>query len=112
MLFFKEKDEWEIVEQGKVTRQIKAYNDEIMMVDVKFENEAIGELHTHPHSQATYCLEGEFEFTVDGESLKIKEGDSVYMPPYSLHGCKLLSKKGRLLDVFTPYREDFLNENK
>jgi quercetin dioxygenase-like cupin family protein len=93
---------------GKNYRKIKAYNKNMMMVEVFFEDGAVGEPHTHVHDQMAYCLEGEFEFTIGDETKKIKQGDSVFMPSNILHGCKLLSPKGRLLDIFSPMREDFL----
>ncbi len=33
---------------------------------------------------------------------------SIFFPSQEVHYCKVLSEKGRLLDVFTPQREDFL----
>jgi quercetin dioxygenase-like cupin family protein len=96
------------VEEGKVTRKIKAHDGKMMLVEVNFENEAIGYNHVHEHEQSTYCLEGEFEFIIGEEIKIIKTGDSVYIPPMIDHGCVLKSAKGRLLDIFTPQREDFL----
>jgi len=110
-VFTKDQDVgWEILKPNQVKRKIKAHSDKIMMVEVCFENGAVGDLHKHFHEQATYCLEGTFEFTVGDEKTVVKAGDTIYMPPDSLHGCKVLSDKGRVLDVFTPCREDFLKK--
>jgi quercetin dioxygenase-like cupin family protein len=99
----------ETLVEGKNYRKIKAHNGSLMLVETIFENGGEGTPHTHVHEQAVYCLEGEFEFTIDGETKIVKTGDTLYMPSNVLHGCKLLSDKGRLLDVFTPQRDDFLN---
>ena len=48
---------WENAGEG-VVRQIMAYNDDLMMVKVKFETGAVGTPHTHPHTQATYVATG------------------------------------------------------
>jgi quercetin dioxygenase-like cupin family protein len=96
------------VEEGKITRRIKAHDEKMMMVEVNFENGAIGYNHVHEHEQATYVLEGEFEFILGEERKIIKTGDTVYIPSMIDHGCLLKSVKGRLLDVFTPQRGDFL----
>jgi quercetin dioxygenase-like cupin family protein len=88
-------------------RKILAYHENLMMVEVYFEVGAVGEIHSHPHEQITYVLEGEFEFTIDGEKQIVKAGDTMFKEPNVLHGTICL-KKGRLLDVFSPYREDFL----
>ena len=90
------------------SRKVKAHNDEIMIVEVMFGEGGVGSVHTHPHTQATYCLEGEFEFKVGDETKKIKAGDTIVMPANIEHGCRVLSESGRLLDIFTPERKDFL----
>lgn len=97
---------WENAGEG-VVRQIMAYNDDLMMVKVKFETGAVGTPHTHPHTQATYVASGVFEFTTDGETKIVRPGDDVYMKPGVLHGCKCL-EAGVLIDIFSPMRKDFL----
>ncbi|MBC7960168.1 MAG: cupin domain-containing protein, partial [Vallitaleaceae bacterium] len=67
-----------------------------------------GKNHIHVHEQTTYCLEGEFQFIIGEEIKIIRAGDTVYIPSMIDHGCVLKSSYGRLLDVFTPQREDFL----
>lgn len=98
--------EWEQAGPG-IVRQIMAYNDDLMMVKVKFETGAIGTPHTHPHTQATYVASGVFEFTTDDETRIVYSGDGVYMKPGVMHGCKCL-KAGVLIDTFSPVRKDFL----
>ena len=48
-----------------------------------------------------------FEFAVAGQKQVIRAGDSLYVPAGAEHGTRCL-EAGRLLDVFTPQREDFL----
>lgn len=103
---FEHEMRWEEAGPG-VVRQIMAFNDDLMMVKVKFETGAIGALHTHPHTQATYVASGVFEFTTDGETKVVRPGDGVYMKPGILHGCKCL-EAGVLVDTFSPMRGDFL----
>ncbi|MCD7905791.1 MAG: cupin domain-containing protein [Clostridiales bacterium] len=93
---------------GKTHRKILAHNDNVMIVKVIFDKGSVGEVHTHPHTQATYCLEGEFEFTIGEEKKTIKEGDTLVMPSDIAHGCRVLTESGILLDIFTPERKDFL----
>ena len=97
----------EVVEAGKVSRKIRARGGSLMMVEVCFKAGAIGYEHRHVHEQVSYCLDGEFVFTLDGRSTTLKAGDSVYIPSSVLHGATCVAE-GRLLDVFTPQREDFL----
>jgi len=92
---------------GGVSRKILAYSDNLMAVEISFEKGAIGELHSHPHEQCTYILEGVFEFQVGNESRVVKAGDMTYKQPNIKHGVVCL-EAGRLLDIFSPKREDFL----
>lgn len=108
-VFMYEKDmEWEPAGEG-VTRQIVGYNDDIMMVKVKFEKGGIGTAHKHKHTQVTYVASGAFEFTVGDEKKVVKAGDAIYMEPNVEHGCVCL-EAGLLIDCFSPYRDDFLKK--
>ena len=99
--------EWEDL-GGGVSRKFLGWDNQIMMVKVKFEKGAEGSPHHHFHTQATYCAAGKFEFTVGDEKQIVKEGDGVYIPPTVLHGALCL-EEGILIDVFSPVREDFLD---
>ncbi len=98
--------EWEEVGPG-IKRKITGYNDDIMMVLVKFEQGGIGEPHSHVHTQSTYLESGEFEVTIGGDMQLLQKGDCFFVPPNVVHGvvCK---SAGVLIDVFSPVREDFL----
>ena len=58
--------EWEEL-GGGVSRKFLGYDNQIMMVQVKFDKGALGSPHHHFHTQATYCVSGKFEFEIDGE---------------------------------------------
>lgn len=92
---------------GGVKRKILAYGEELMSVEVVFEKGAVGAMHTHPHVQISYVLEGKFEATIGDEVQIIGKGDTYITAPDVPHGVKCL-EAGALLDVFTPMRADFL----
>lgn len=94
------------VEEG-IERRVLAYTDGLMTVENQFETGAVGKLHQHPHTQITYVVSGEFEFEIEGEKKVVKPGDTMLKKDGVVHGCKCL-KKGVLLDIFSPIREDFL----
>ncbi|EDM59841.1 possible pectin degradation protein [Vibrio parahaemolyticus AQ3810] len=50
-----------------ISRKVLAHSDNMMSVEVHFEEGAIGAMHSHPHEQLTYVLSGEFEFTIGDE---------------------------------------------
>ena len=99
--------EWEKL-GGGVSRKFLGFDNQIMMVQVKFEKGAIGSPHHHFHTQATYCAAGTFEFEIDGEKQVVKAGDGVYIQPNLVHSAVCL-EEGILIDVFSPVREDFLD---
>ena len=92
---------------GGVCRKVLAYDENLMSVEVRFEAGAIGAMHTHPHTQISYVLEGKFEATIDTETTVIVKGDTYITPPDVPHGVVCL-EKGVLLDIFTPMRKDFV----
>ena len=90
-----------------VIRRVLAYGEDMMLVENTFEKGAVGAMHTHPHTQISYVLEGAFEATIDGEIKVIRKGDTYVTAPNAPHGVVCL-EAGTLLDIFTPMRADFL----
>ena len=91
----------------KSSRKILAYNEEIMMVEVSFDEGGIGEVHAHPHTQISYVAGGCFEFQLWDNKRILHEGDSVLIPSGVRHGLKAL-QDSIIVDVFTPCRKYFL----
>lgn len=89
------------------TRTLFGHDDTLMMLKMDFEKGAVGDIHQHQHTQATYVLSGRFEFTIGAEKKVVQQGDACFMPSNVPHGCICL-EAGALLDVFTPERKDFL----
>ena len=90
-----------------VTRRIKSYTDELMVVENVFRRGAVGSLHSHPHTQITYVVSGKFEFVIGGETRVVSAGDTMLKKNGIEHGCVCL-EDGILLDIFSPMREDFI----
>lgn len=97
---------WQQAEKG-VKRKILQAQEGLMMMEVRFEAGAEGYAHSHPHEQMTYCLDGKFEFHIDGEQQLLNAGEALYIPGGAVHGVRAL-ESGGLLDTFTPVREDLL----
>ncbi len=98
--------EWVPTPDGN-RRRVVLHTDELMMVEFAFEKGGVGMLHSHPHVQASYIAEGSFEVTIDGSSETIGAGGAYIVPSGLVHGVKAL-EAGRLIDTFTPKRDDFL----
>lgn len=100
--------EWEQVAVG-VKRKIMSYDKDMMMVRVSFETGGIGAIHRHPHVQMTTVESGVFEIEIDGVKKILKSGDVFYVHSNLWHGAVCV-EKGVLLDMFSPMREDFVNQ--
>lgn len=90
-----------------VERRVLAYCEDLMCVENRFEQGAVGALHSHPHTQITYVASGVFEFTIDGETHTVRQGDTLLKQDGVIHGCTCV-EAGVLLDIFTPMRKDFV----
>ena len=101
-----DKIEWETTDKG-VQRKILGYDEQLMMVCVRFAKGAVGSLHHHVHRQISYVTSGVFEITIDGKKEILKQGDCFFVAPNLVHGVVAL-EEGMLVDVFAPCREDFL----
>jgi unsaturated pyranuronate lyase len=99
---------WESVDNG-VERKILGYDNQLMMVCVRFEKGASGTLHHHVHRQISYVEKGSFEVSIDGEKKILQQGDCFFVAPNLEHGVVAL-EQGLLVDIFTPARKDFLKE--
>lgn len=99
---------WESTDPG-VRRKILGYDDNLMMVVVRFEKGAIGTLHHHIHRQVTYVESGSFEVTINDAKKVLKKGDCFFIEPDIMHGVTAI-EEGCLIDIFTPAREDFIKK--
>ncbi|MEO7265723.1 MAG: cupin domain-containing protein [Ferruginibacter sp.] len=100
---------WQQMDE-KVRRKIMSFDERLMLVKVDFETGGIGSLHQHPHTQITHIEKGVFEVSIADEKKILKAGDGFYVPPNAIHGAVCI-EAGTLIDVFSPMREDFLNNN-
>jgi quercetin dioxygenase-like cupin family protein len=64
--------------------------------------------HSHPHEQVSYVAEGEIIFLMDGQETRLGPGDLFLVPSGNPHSIQQLTEHVRLVDCFTPIREDFL----
>ncbi|MEZ4667955.1 MAG: cupin domain-containing protein [Anaerolineae bacterium] len=88
-----------------------AHTDNLMMVVIEFTGGPSAQPdppHSHPHEQITYVADGEVNFFIDGVAHHLRPGDMIAVQPNLPHGIQLLTPSVRLVDTFTPLREDFL----
>jgi quercetin dioxygenase-like cupin family protein len=88
--------------------------DSLMLVVVDFYNGPTTEpdpLHHHVHEQVSFVAEGEvLLFAGDNPAVHLKKGDMFAMKSDLPHAIQLLTKHVRLIDCFTPLRQEFIND--
>jgi mannose-6-phosphate isomerase-like protein (cupin superfamily) len=66
--------------------------------------------HEHPFDQLSLVLDGEMEFSVEGEVLQVAAGEVLVIPPSARHTARTLGARTSLsLDIFAPARADYLH---
>jgi quercetin dioxygenase-like cupin family protein len=74
--------------------------------EVIIDADTVVPMHSHPHEQATYVIEGRFEFTVASETTILEPGMVALVPSGAGHGGRTITKC-RVIDVFSPARDDY-----
>jgi quercetin dioxygenase-like cupin family protein len=62
--------------------------------------------HSHSNEQITTLLSGSVRFTVAGESVILRAGESVHVPPNTPHSVVVL-EDSIAVDTFSPPRADW-----
>jgi len=99
----------ELIREG-IYRSV-IYTQNLMTAIIDFTNgpwENADPFHSHVHEQVTYVAKGEIIFYCENQpEVHLKEGDVFAVPSGMKHTVKILTKEVRLVDSFTPIREDF-----
>ena len=83
------------------------WGDNLLLSILEFDPNSVVPNHTHPHEQAGVMLEGEVEMDIVGESRLLKPGDVYIVPGNVEHGGRSGNSSARIVDIFSPVREEF-----
>ena len=89
-----------------LTRKTLAQSQTMMICEFKFDAQVTIPIHTHPHDQVGYLVEGHVEMTIDGKKYDLVKGDSYSAPSNVPHGVLTL-EPSIIVDTFSPPREDY-----
>ena len=104
-------DEMPVAQIREGVERRMGYTEHLMMAVIDFHDGPKREPdapHSHPHEQVSYVAEGEILFVMDGQQTHLRAGDVFLVPSGKPHSIQQLSEYVRLVDCFTPIREDFL----
>ena len=82
------------------------HGDQLTWAFWTVEKGAVVPEHQHRHEQIMHVVEGDFEFTLDGETKIYKSGDIVHISSNLPHSGKAITPC-KLMDVFSPAREEY-----
>lgn len=82
------------------------HTEKMTLVFWDVEKDAVVPEHHHIHEQIMHVIEGEFEFTLDGETKVYHPGDIVPIASNAPHSGKALVPC-KLMDVFSPARDEY-----
>jgi quercetin dioxygenase-like cupin family protein len=76
---------------------------------VSFEPHTEAPMHVHAEEQVVLVTDGEFEFTIDGETRTMRAGDVAVIPSWVPHGARTGDKPCKEIDMFAPPRETLID---
>ena len=97
--------------EAGLLRQVLAYSPDLMLVRHEMQKGWVGAKHSHPHEQLVYVIRGHIRFTGGGRTFDARTGDSFVVPGGVEHQASAL-EDSEVLDVFTPFREEYATRTK
>jgi quercetin dioxygenase-like cupin family protein len=82
--------------------------ERMMLSYVDMEPGAVVEEHAHPHEQVGMMLAGRATFSIGAEQKTLGPGDLYRIPGGVPHRVVALDEPVRVLDIFTPVRQEYL----
>ena len=107
MSYFHDPSQVERIELAPGVMLRTMWGDKVMMSMVEVAPRAVVPNHTHPHEQAGLVLQGEFEFTIGGETKWVRPGDAYVIPGGVEHSLVGSDGWSLVLDIFSPPREEY-----
>jgi len=105
-MIFPNKDARPINVLPGVIRRTLADGQSMMLCEFRFDAHVTIPIHTHPHEQVGYLVEGHVEMNIDGKKYELVKGDSYSTASNVPHGVYTL-EPSVIIDTFCPPREDY-----
>ena len=83
------------------------WGDKVMMSLVEIAPNSKMPAHSHPNEQAGMVMQGEFDFTIGGQTKRLRQGDVYVIPGDVEHALVATDGFSLALDIFSPPREEY-----
>ena len=83
------------------------FGQNLMLSYLEMEDGAEVPLHHHPHEQGGILISGRVQLTIGDETRIVEAGSLFLIPPNVPHRAVAVDGPARVLDVFSPVREDY-----
>lgn len=81
--------------------------ERVMLSALEMEDSGVVPEHSHPHEQAGLVLEGRLRLRIGVEERELCAGEAFVIPPNVVHSGVVTEGPARVLDIFSPVREDY-----
>lgn len=93
--------------ESGLLRYVMASSHQMTLVRHEMKAGWKGARHSHPQEQLVYVIRGRLRFSCGAELFDIAAGDSLIVPANVEHEAAALDD-AEVLDVFSPFRADYL----
>ena len=87
-------------------RKTLAQSKSMMICEFTFDANVTIPMHSHPHEQVGYVVEGRVVMSIGGQDTELSKGDSYCAASNVPHGALTLEPTV-IIDTFAPPREDY-----
>jgi quercetin dioxygenase-like cupin family protein len=94
--------------EAGLKRRVLAYNEKLFLAEHEMSKGWVGKVHSHTHDQVVYVVRGHLKVTCQGRTFEVHSGDTFVVRGGIEHGASAL-EESLVIDVFTPWREDYLS---
>lgn len=89
-----------------VWRRTLATGERLMISHITLDKDATVPMHSHPHEQVGYVIQGRMRMTIGEQIYEFEPGDSYLIPGGVEHDATALTDCVAL-DIFSPPREEY-----
>ena len=90
-----------------IRQKTLVHGDKTLMVEFRLQKGARVPLHSHPHEQTGYLVNGNIRLFIGSDVHEVLPGDSWCIPGGTQHSAESF-EDSVAVEVFSPVREDYL----